>query len=125
MLKIRNAIAIIVLCIVAGSSYKKLPRPFLLLPPGAPAGLRDGGYHNRAGGLNMPSSDDDSLKDSLAEGPAIVTGRGISHGQPVNGGLNGNPPNPRGGTYGSVGGGSNQNPYSQTAPPVLSPSGPQ
>ncbi len=44
--------------------------------------------------LSLPPSTDDGLKDSIAQGPAIETGRGISQGN--------NPAfNPRGATCGS------------------------
>jgi len=131
----RSAIAVLILCLLGGYGYNRIHNHSnkLLLPSFTSQDLRDSVAQNPSGAqgqrghsdLTLGADDNNDLKDSVAEGPAIVTGRGISHGQPVNGGPNGNPPNPRGGTYGSVGGGSNQNPYSQTAPPILSPSGPQ
>jgi hypothetical protein len=125
MQKVRNAVIIIVLCIIGGyKAYKPAAR--MILPP------TDNGLHDALAGspinasrpaLHLSNSDDDQLHDSVA-GNAIP-------GFHPNGGQHGNtedgtPPPPRGGGDGGVGTFSGPNPASQIPPsgPGLSPSAP-
>jgi|GEM_PF-2174153 len=124
MRKVRNAVIIIILCLIGGySSYK----PHGLGLASAPERLRDAVAGNGIGrfpptnasnpnpNLHMSDDDADSLHDSVAGN--AVPGFG--------GNLGGNVPGaPRGATDGGFGSFSQQNPVSQTAPNPLSQSGP-
>jgi hypothetical protein len=119
MQKIRNAVIIIVLCIISGYQSSR-PAPHLSLPPAD--SLRDALAGDRAinasrPALHLSNSDDDQLRDSVA-GNAIPGFHG-PHGNTEDG----TPPPPRGGGDGGVGTFSNgyQPP---PGPKPLSPSAP-
>jgi hypothetical protein len=124
MQKVRNAVIIIVLCIIGGyKAYKPVVR--LIMPPSD--GLRDGLAGNPTNasrpGLHLSNSDDDQLHDSVA-GNAIP---GFHQNGPHGNTEDGTPPPPRGGGDGGIGGFSGPNPGSQlppSGPAPLSPSGP-
>src|SRR5438105_1164604 len=102
MSRVRNAVAIIILCIIGMYSYNSRRKAQLLdLPMPAPEVLRDavaGGPTHTSRRLPPPApSSDDQLRDSLAANPGAETGR------PDNG-PHGNtqdqtPPPPRGGDH--------------------------
>lgn len=129
MNRIRNAVIIIVLCIIGSATYKAGHKSDLGLGT-RPDDIHDalaGGpskHHNKLS-LNTPS--DDNLKDSLAEGPAIPTGL---HNGPHGNTEDNTPPPPRGGDHSGFGNLGGQNPGAQLPPPSnppsdVSPSGPQ
>lgn len=121
MRKARNAVIIIVLCLIGGyEAYKPVHKaPLGLVPPPADS------FHDAVSGnrvkpinasnpnLNFSNNNEDSMHDSVA-GNAIPN--------PANDHFAGGPP--RGATDGGFGSFTVQNPYSQTAPNPLSPSGP-
>jgi len=124
--RISLAILLLVLGVFAYNSRKGQPN---LGMPSLPAeSLKDAVANNAAhipasSDLALPSSEETNLKDSVAESPALETGRGFQ------GNGNPNPGTPRGGTDGGFIGGAN-NPGSQfggsnnNAPSTVSPSGP-
>lgn len=129
--KIRNAVIIIVLCLIgAYKMYKPAQTPTLALPPGdvihdAVAGSSVGGGSpiDASSPLHLSNTGDDQLRDSVA-GNAIP-------GTHQNGAPHGNtedqtPPPPRGGDHNGIGGLDSPNPGSQLPPGggPLSPSGP-
>ena len=122
MRKVRNAVIIIVLCIIGGYEARK-PIARLILPAGdnlhdALAGSR---VNASRPGLNLSNNDDDQLHDSVA-GNAIP---GFHQNGPHGNTEDGTPPPPRGGGDGGVGTFSGPNPGSQLPPPgQLSQSGP-
>lgn len=126
MSRVRNAVVIIILCIIGAYTVSK-KKPALMLP-GA-EDLRDSlaaGPSHRAGRpLRFNQGPEDGLRDSLAESPAFNTGLG--------GNQRGNsddaaPPPPRGGGGGigtlSAPNQGNQFPPQDPPPDNLSPSGP-
>jgi len=126
MQKVRNAVIIIVLCLIGGYEAHKAAPLHLNLPAD---GFRDAVAGRRVNptntGLHLSNSDDDQLRDSVA-GSAIPGPNG-PHGNTEDG----TPPPPRGGG-GSIGSYSGPNPGSQIPPPSslsqsgpLSPSAPQ
>jgi hypothetical protein len=123
MQKVRNAVIIIILCIIGGyKAYKPVVR--LILP--AAGSLHDAlaGSPVKASrpGLHLTNSDDDQLHDSVA-GNAIP---GFGHNAPHGNTEDGTPPPPRGGGDGGVGSFYGPNPGSQlpNGPAPLSPSSP-
>jgi len=127
MLKVRNAVIIIILCIIAGFSLlKKKPQP-LGLPTMPPEELRDAvaasPNRSKPHKLALNPDDDGQLKDALAEGPAIPTGAGFN-------GFAGNHAPPRGSGDGGIGNRNGPNPLAQflrrrPRTPDVSPSGPE
>ena len=127
--KVRNAVVIIVLCLIgAYKMYKPSQAPTLALPPGeaihdAVAGNSVGINHPTNASLHLSNTGDDQLRDSVA-GNAIP-------GTHQNGAPHGNtedqtPPPPRGGDHNGIGPLGGPNPGSQLPPGggPLSPSGP-
>jgi hypothetical protein len=122
MQKVRNAVIIIVLCIIGGYEAHKTVPPRLIAPPAD-------NLHDALAGkpvnasrpaLNLSNNDDDQLHDSVA-GNAIPGFHTGPHGNTEDG----TPPPPRGGGDGGVGTFSGPNPGSQLPPPgQLSPSAP-
>ncbi|MDP3542410.1 MAG: hypothetical protein Q8T11_08090 [Elusimicrobiota bacterium] len=121
MSKARNAVIIIILCIIGAFSFKNGPKLGLNMP--APDDIKDavaGGPARRRGPqLTLASGKSEDLRDAVA---------GFAVGTPNNGntlGEIGDPP--RGSGDGGFGPGANNNnnnpPYNP--PPSLSPSGPQ
>lgn len=123
MNRIRNAVIIIVLCIIATMAYKARSKNELALNTPAPEEIKDavaGGPAKRHG-LSMPTSGDENLKDALAEGPAIPTGL---HNGPRGNTEDQTPPPPRGGDHSGIGNLGGPNPGSQIHHPPVSPSTP-
>ncbi len=129
MNRIRNAVIIIVLCIIGSASYKGGHKNGLGLGEPRPDDIRD----SLAGGSSKPqrhtlslgAPSDDNLKDSLAEGPAIPAGL-RSNGAPRGNTEDNTPPPPRGGDHSGIGPLGGQNPGAQLPRPSdISPSGPQ
>ena len=126
MQKVRNAVIIIVLCIVGAYKTYKPIAPRLGLPPAdfihdAVSGDR---VNASRPSLNLPSGDDDQFRDSVA-GNAIP---GFHQNAPQGDVPNVAPPAPRGGGNGGFGPFSGPNPVSQippAGPSPLSPSGPR
>ncbi|MFI5361867.1 MAG: hypothetical protein ACHQ49_07850 [Elusimicrobiota bacterium] len=126
MQKVRNAVIIIILCIIGGY---KASRPAAPLHVTAPTDV----YHDAIAGhpintgLHLSNGDDDGLHDSVA-GNAIP---GFQPGFQPNNGQHGNtfegtPPPPRGGGNGGIGTLGSNNPASNLPPTApLSPSGPK
>jgi hypothetical protein len=128
--KVRNAVVIIVLCLIgAYKMYKPAQSPVLAMPPAdairdAVAGNSIGDKNPTNASLHLSNTGDDQLRDSVA-GNAIP-------GTHQNGAPHGNtedqtPPPPRGGDHNGIGGLDTPNPGSQLPPGggPLSPSGPQ
>ena len=127
MQKVRNAVIIIVLCIIGAYKLQRSAPLGLNVPPAD--GLRDAlagnpNPVNASNGLHLTNSDNDQLRDSVA-------------GNAIPGGHNGNgphgntedetPPPPRGGDHPGVGSFSSTNPGSEippNGPGPLSPSAP-
>ena len=135
MNRVRNAVIIIILCIIGLSSWKaghKKPLA-LAVPPaddmrdavaGGPSHATDHKKPLHGPTLGLPNMADDNLRDAVAEGPAIPTGlrnRLTPHGNTEDE----TPPPPRGGEHPGIGPLGGPNPGSQLPPPgPLSPSGP-
>ncbi|HEX4048164.1 MAG TPA: hypothetical protein VH309_10040 [Elusimicrobiota bacterium] len=123
MQKIRNAVIIIVLCVIGGYQARKRAALHLNLPPGDALHDSLAGNPTNASrpGLHLSNSDDDQLHDSVA-GNAIP---GFHHAGEHGNTEDGTPPPPRGGGDGGVGSFSGPNPASNLPPSnPLSPSGP-
>ncbi|HXT00434.1 MAG TPA: hypothetical protein VN915_07145 [Elusimicrobiota bacterium] len=127
--KVRNAVIIIVLCLIgAYKMYKPVQNPTLAMPPAdeirdAVAGNSVGNNRPTDASLHLSNTGDDQLRDSVA-GNAIP-------GTHQNGAPHGNtedqtPPPPRGGDHNGIGGLNSPNPGSQLPPGggPLSPAGP-
>ena len=128
--KVRNAVIIIVLCLIGAYKMYKPAQPSLGLPPSdvlhdamAGNGIKRGEPINASNPLHLSNSGDEQLRDSVA-GNAIP-------GTHQNGAPHGNtedqtPPPPRGGDHNGIGNLGGPNPGSQLppAPGPLSPSGP-
>jgi hypothetical protein len=123
MSRARNAVIIIILCLIGAYSFKKGPQLGLSMPKNdvikdAVAGGPS--YHRSSPKLTLASGSGDDLRDAVA-GHAVGTPG--SHGNT----LDDVAPPPRGNGQGGIGGqsnnpGNNFNP--PTTPPTLSPSGP-
>lgn len=129
MRNVRNAVIIIVLCLIGAYKAYKPAAPKLMVPPSTDS-LRDAVSGNRAAptnasrpSLRLTNSDDEQLRDSVA-GNAIpgVTRNGVV---PRGNTEDMTPPPPRGGDHSGIGSFSGPNPGSQLPPPApLSPSAP-
>ena len=122
MQKVRNAVIIIVLCIISGyKAYKPIARHLNLPPADSLHDALAGSPINASRpGLHLSNSDDDSLHDSVA-GNAIPGFHQGPHGNTEDG----TPPPPRGGDHDGIGPLGGPNPGSQLPPPgPLSPSEP-
>lgn len=127
--KVRNAVIIIVLCLIgAYKMYKPAQTPVLAMPPAdevrdAVAGNSIGDNNPTNASLHLTNTGDDQLRDSVA-GNAIpgVHQNGAPHGNTEDQ----TPPPPRGGDHNGIGGLDSPNPGSQLPPGggPLSPSGP-
>jgi hypothetical protein len=122
MQKVRNAVIIIVLCVIGGYKAYKPAAPRLHLPPAD--SLHDalaGSPVNASRPLHLSDSGDDQLHDSVA-GNAIP---GIHQNGPHGNTEDQTPPPPRGGDHDGIGPLGGPNPGSQLPPPgPLSPSEP-
>jgi hypothetical protein len=124
--KVRNAVIIIVLCLIGGYQvYKPAPaaRPSLGLPPAdALHDALSGNPINASNPLHLSNSGDEQLRDSVAGNAIPGVGR---NGPPHGNTEDQTPPPPRGGDHNGIGPLSGPNPGSQLPPPgPLSPSGP-
>ncbi len=121
MSRARNAVIIIILCIIGAFSFKKGPQLGLNMP--APEDIKDavaGGPARRRGpGLTLASGKGDDLRDAVA---------GFAVGTPNNGNtlgeIDGPPRGSGNGGFGPLANNPNNNPP-YNPPPNLSPSGPQ
>jgi hypothetical protein len=125
MQKVRNAVIIIVLCIIGAYKVYKPAPPKLNLPPADSLhdALAGSPINASRPGLHLSNSDDDQLHDSVA-GNAIP---GFHQNGPHGNTEDGAPPLPRGGDHNGVDTFSGPNPGSQlppNGPAPLSPSGP-
>ena len=128
--KVRNAVVIIVLCLIgAYKMYKPAPTPTLAMPPAdsirdAVAGNSIGNNHPTNASLHLSNTGDDQLRDSVAGNaiPGTHQNGGPAHGSTEDQ----TPPPPRGGDHNGIGNLSGPNPGSQLPPGggPLSPSGP-
>lgn len=124
MQKIRNAVIIIVLCVVGGYQARKHAPLRLGLPPAD--GLHDALAANHAldasrPGLHLSNSDDDQLHDSVAANAVPGFHQHGAHGDTEDT----TPPPPRGGGDGNVGSFNGPSQVSQLQGPTpLSPSSP-
>jgi hypothetical protein len=121
MQKIRNAVIIIVLCIIGGYEAHK-PALHLNIPSDHLRDALAGSPINASRpGLRLSNNDDDQLHDSVA-GNAIP---GFHQNGPHGNTEDETPPPPRGGDHNGPGGLNGPNPGSQLPPPgALSPSEP-
>ena len=122
MQKVRNAVIIIVLCIIGGyEAHKPLARLLNIPADNLHDALAGSPINASRPGLHLSNNDDDQLHDSVA-GNAIP---GFGHNGPHGNTEDGTPPPPRGGGEGGIGSLSGPNPGSQLPPaPPLSTSGP-
>jgi hypothetical protein len=129
MRQFRNAVIVIILCLIGGyDAYKPagkgrpalgiLPLPDSLHDSVAGSGVAPTDASNP--NLHLSNNDEDQIHDSVAGN--AVPGFGPNGNQP--GGPNGGTNPPRGATDGGFGSFSQQNPNSQIAPSPLSQSGP-
>lgn len=127
MSRARNAVVILILCIIGGYSLMKKSGPTLTMP--ASDALNDavaGGPATKASrpGLNFGQTNDGELRDAVANNAAENGGNGPTFGNSDGG----NPPPPRGsgeGGFGPLGtGGPGQNLTPNDPPEDLSPSAP-
>src|SRR3569832_851436 len=127
--KVRNAVIIIVLCLIgAYKMYKPAQTPTLAMPPAdtirdAVAGDSIGGGHpiNASNPLHLSNTGDDQLRDSVAGNAIPGTHQNGPHGNTEDQ----TPPPPRGGDHNGIGSQNNPNPGSQLPTPgPVSPSGP-
>jgi hypothetical protein len=126
MRRARNAVVILILCIIGG--YSLMKKPALLSMPSTPEEMRDSVHGNptRASrpGLNFGQTNDGELRDAVANN-AAETGSAGPNGNTEGGA----PPPPRGSGNGGIGTASH-NPGQDLTPPNdpppsdLSPSGP-
>lgn len=121
MRRARNAVVIIILCIIGNYSLVKKAAPVLDLP--GTEELRDAVRGTRASrpGLNFGQTNDGELRDAVANNAAIGTPRGNADGSV------GAPPRGSGnGGFGPIGTNPGQNLLPPVNPPpsVLSQSGP-
>jgi hypothetical protein len=123
--KIRNAVVIIILCLIgAYSAYKPAPLSFSIPPSdfirdavaGEPARVS---RRPNIPEIHATNVSDESLRDSVA-GNAVPE----AHHSPRGTTEDQTPPPPRGGDHSGIGPLGNNNPGSQLPPPPLSPSGP-
>jgi hypothetical protein len=125
--KVRNAVVIIVLCLIgAYKMYKPAQTPTLAMPPAdsirdAVAGNSVHQPINASNPLHLSNSGDEQLRDSVAGNAIPGTHQNGPHGNTEDQ----TPPPPRGGDHNGIGGLSGPNPGSQLPPPgPLSPSAP-
>lgn len=121
MSRARNAVIIIILCIIGAYTVKKGPELGLTLPDmqdikDAVAGGPSRGRGNKGPALTLASGTGDELRDAIA-GHAVGTPQGTNTLGDVDG-------PPRGNGYGGFGPQANNNNIPPTTPPNLSPSGP-
>ena len=121
MTRARNAVIIIILCLIGAYSVRKGPQLALNMP--SPDAIKDAVAGHDVGrrnpGLTLASGKGDEMRDAVA---------GHAVGTPNNGNtLDDVAPPPRGNGAGGIGSLSNNPGQSFTPPvtPVLSPSGPQ
>lgn len=132
MSKFRNAVAVLILCILAGVGYKKFGGNRLNLPADqdqlkdsvAQNPVLDGIPAGRSNHLTLSDDDQGELKDSLAESPALPQnglGNGGNNGSQFNNGnFHGSNQPTRGSNEGGINPGGRYDP-----PQQLSPSGPR
>lgn len=125
MRNVRNAVIIIILCLIgAYTAYRPAPLSFSVPPSdfirdamaGEPVKLS---RPARIPGVQSSNVSDDQLHDSIA-GSAVPE----THEKPRGTSDDQTPPPPRGGDHSGIGPLGNNNPGSQLPPPPLSPSGP-
>jgi hypothetical protein len=126
--KVRNAVVIIVLCLIgAYKMYKPAQTPTLGLPPGdvirdAVAGNGINHPINASNPLHLSNTGDEQLRDSVAGNAIPGSHQNGPHGNTEDQ----TPPPPRGGDHNGIGNLGGPNPGSQLPPaPPISPSGPQ
>jgi hypothetical protein len=117
MSKVRNAVVVIVLCIIAAYVSKKEKATLVMQPPveqlhdavaGGPAKISKTGKKRR--NLNLAPAAEDNLKDALASNPALPPA-------PLGNTEQGTPPPPRGSGNGGIGPLGDPNPGSELPPP--------
>jgi hypothetical protein len=119
MTRVRNAVIIIILCIIGAYTVKKGPQLALLPTNDVVKDAVAGGpsYHRNGPKLTLASGTGDELRDAVA---------GHAVGTPNNGHtLDDVAPPPRGGGNGGFGPQSNNPGQNFNPPPTLSPSGPE
>ena len=120
MSRARNAVIIIILCIIGAYSYRKAPQLGLNMP--APEDIKDAVAGNRArrhNPLTLASGTGDDLRDAVA-GHAV----GTPGGSNTLGDIGGPPRGNGNGGFGPLSSNNNNNNPPLPPPPPLSPSGP-
>lgn len=121
MSRARNAVVIIILCIIGAFSFKKGPQLGLNMP--APEDIKDAVAGNRirrpSPKLTLASGQGEDLRDAVA-GHAVGT---PNNGTNTLGDVDGPPRGSGNGGFGALSNNNNNNPPNNP-PPTLSPSGP-
>jgi hypothetical protein len=127
MRRARNAVVVLILCIIGGYSLMKKAGPTLNMPA-APEEMRDAmsGNPTRASrpGLNFGQTTDGELRDAVANNAAETGGNGAPFGN-TDGGVGAPPRGSGNGGFGPAGTNAGNNFPPQNPPENLSPSSPE